>query len=306
MKLLQGLSVTSARVLLVLVSTFALFVWVESRSLAQAPQPSAGALAVTPLSPDHERALQPKDSFTECAKCPEMVVVPAGEFTMGSPPTGELDDATPQHKVTIARPFAVSKFEVTFDEWDACEADGDCKNVKDWRGWGRGRQPVINVSWDDAKRYVAWLSKFTGKTYRLLSEAEWEYAARAGTETVYSWGDEIGKNNANCDGCGSEWDGRQTAPVGSFAPNAFGLYDMQGNVAEWLEDIPHANYEGAPADGSAWTAEKNCTLCEWHGVRGGSYFDAPWQLRSASRGSWQDPQIGLPNGGFRIARTLTP
>ena len=133
-------------------------------------------------------------------------------------------------RLQFAKPFAVSKFEVTFDDWDACVAYGDCNPVVRDSGWGRGRQPVINVTWDDAQRYVAWLSRMTGRTYRLLSEAEWEYAARAGTQTAYSWGDEIGKGNANCHGCGSQWDRRQTAPVGSFAANAFGLYDMLGNV----------------------------------------------------------------------------
>ena len=142
---------------------------------------------------------------------------------------------------------------------------------------------MINLSWDDAKRYATWLSKVAGKTYRLLSEAEWEYAARAKSQTAYSWGDEIGKHKANCDDCGSEWD-RQTAPVGSFAPNAFGLYDMQGNVAEWVEDIPHTDYDGAPVDGSAWTAEENCNSCGGKVViivkRGGSYRHPPQELRS--------------------------
>ena len=113
---------------------------------------------------------------------------------------------------------------------------------------------MINVSWDDAKAYVAWLSKKTGKTYRLLTEAEYEYATRAGTQTAYPWGNDIGENNANCRGCGSQWDGKQTAPVGSFSPNGFGLYDMVGNVGQWTEDCYHDSYNGAPADGSAWTA----------------------------------------------------
>ena len=162
----------------------------------------------------------------------------------------------------------MSKFEVTFDEWDACVAYGDCDPRVSDSGWGRGRQPVINVTWDDAKRYVAWLSRMTGKPYRLLTEAEWEYAARAGTQTAYSWGDEIGKGNANCDGCGSQWDNKQTAPVGSFAANAFGLYDMHGNVWEWVEDCFHDNYEGAPDDGSAWTADGDCNS---RVLRGGSW-----------------------------------
>ena len=124
---------------------------------------------------------------------------------------------------------------MTFVEWDACAAHSDCSQVDD-HGWGHNRQPAINVSWDDAKRYVAWLSKITGKTHRLLTEAEYEYATRAGTKTAYPWGDAIGGNNANCAGCGSRWDVAQTAPVGSFAPNKFGLYDMVGNVWEWVED----------------------------------------------------------------------
>ena len=214
------------------------------------------------LSPDAERALKPGNSFRECAKdCPEMIVVPAGEFMMGSPANeeGRYPNEDLQHRVTIAGPFAVSKFEVTFDEWDACVAYGDCEPRVSDSGFGRGQKPVINVTWDDAQRYAAWLSKMTGKPYRLLSEAEWEYAARAGSNKRYSWGDEIGKGNANCRACGSEWDAKQTAPVGSFAANQFGLYDMHGNVWEWVEDCYHGNYEGAPTDGSAWTAGANCS-----------------------------------------------
>jgi formylglycine-generating enzyme required for sulfatase activity len=184
-----------------------------------------------------ERTLKPSEPFRECADCPEMIVVPAGDFMMGSPPTDKdrSNHEGPQHKVTIAQPFAVAKFEMTFAEWDMCADYGDCdRHIADER-WGRGRQPVINVGWDDAQQYVAWLSRLTGKPYRLLTEAEYEYAARASTTTAYSWGGEIGKGNANCDGCGSQWDGKQTAPVGSFAPNAFGLHDMAGNVWQWVQ-----------------------------------------------------------------------
>jgi hypothetical protein len=164
------------------------------------------------LSPDAERALKPGQAFRECAKdCPEMVVVPAGEFIMGSPPTEKdrLPDEGPQHRVAIARPFAVSKYDVTFVDWDACVSVGGCP--REGRAgdvdWGRDTRPVIYVSWDDAQQYVAWLSQMTGKPYRLLSDAEFEYAARAGTQTAYPWGDDIGKNNANCIGCGSQWTG---------------------------------------------------------------------------------------------------
>src|SRR5262249_7834856 len=159
----------------------------------------------------------------------------AGRFKMGSP-DDELDRSDsegPQHAVTVAKPLAVSKFEVTFDDWDACTAAFACAQVPDH--WGRGQMPVINVSWEDAKAYVAWLSQVTGKAYRLLSEAEWEYAARAGTTTRYSWGDDAVAGDANCDGCGGGWKLQQTAPAGTFKPNAFGLHDMHGNVWEWVE-----------------------------------------------------------------------
>ena len=257
------------------------------------------------LSPEAERALKPGDSFRECAKdCAEMVVVPAGSFMMGSPPTEkDRDDSEdPQHIVTIGKPFAVAKFALTFDEWDTCVAYGDCPQGISDNGWGRGQQPVINVTWDDAQRYVAWLSSMTGKPYRLLTEAEYEYATRAGTQTAYPWGDDIGKNNANCIGCGSKWDRRQAAPVGSFKPNAFGLYDMVGNVFEWVEDCVHNNYDGAPTDGLAWIEGGDCKN---RVDRGGAWFVTPGTLRSAFRygGAADGLMVGL---GFRVGRTLLP
>jgi formylglycine-generating enzyme required for sulfatase activity len=251
-----------------------------------------------------ERALKPGDSFKECAKdCPEMVVLPAGEFMMGSSAdeVDHYDNEGPLHRVTIAQPLAVSKFEITFEQWDACVAVGTCAQVPD-SNMGRGTQPVINVSWDHAQQYVAWFSKMTGRSYRLLSEAEWEYAARASTTTAYSWGDELGKKNANCNGCGSEWDSLRTAPVGSFPPNQFDLYDMHGNVWEWVEDCWHTNYEGAPNDGSAWTAQGDCNN---RVIRGGSWSAYSVGLRSALR-FWSSPDDHATDLGFRIARTLNP
>jgi formylglycine-generating enzyme required for sulfatase activity len=258
------------------------------------------------LTAAKEQALKPGDSFRECAKdCPEMVVVHAGAFMMGSPSDekGRFDNEGPQHKVAIAKPLAVAKYDVTFVEWDACVQVGGCpqEGRATDAGWGRKDRPVINVSWEDTKPYAAWLSRMTSKTYRLLTEAEWEYAARGGTRTAYFWGDEIGKNNANCNGCGSKWDGRQTAPVGSFAPNAFGLYDMSGNVLQWVEDCYHDNYNGAPEDGSAWITGD----CSYHVVRGGSWYVIPQDLRSANRyRGWP----GLRNNdlAFRVGRTLIP
>ena len=272
--------------------------------LAPTPAPAASTEAA-PLSPMQEKALKPKDTFKECANCPEMVVVPAGSFTRGSPTSepGHSADEGPQHTVTIARPFAVGRFAVTFDEWDACAADGGCNGYKPSdEGWGRGRRPVINVSWDDAKAYVAWLSKKTGKSYRLLSGAEYEYATRAGTQTAYPWGNAIGTNNANCHACGSQWDARQTAPVGSFAANGFGLYDMVGNVEVWMEDCYHDSYSGAPSDGSAWIEGADCSR---RIVRAGSWFFAPAFLRSAKR-YWFTTDYRLNYLCFRVARTLAP
>jgi formylglycine-generating enzyme required for sulfatase activity len=270
---------------------------------------------VHPLRVAQERALKVGEPFKECTNCPEMIVVPAGHFTMGSPrdEKGRSNVEGPQHPVTIAKPFAVSKFELTFSEWDTCAAHGDCgRDVSD--AWGRGQQPVINVSWDDAQRYVAWLSRITGKEYRLLSEAEYEYAARAGTQTAYPWGDDIKLNGvamANCKGC-SKWlasevydvlaqGAGKSIAVGSFAPNKFGLYDMVGNVWEWTEDCAHGSYEGAPTDGSPRTGAH----CMLRVARGGSWFNPviSGSLRSASRSS-NSPGARGNALGFRAARTL--
>ena len=211
------------------------------------------------LGPADEAALKPdpNKSFRECTPrqqgtdyCPDMIVIRAGPFLMGSPAS-----EPGQHTVAIAKPLAVSKYELTFAEWDTCATYGECaKGIID-NGFGRGQRPVINVSWDDAQTYVRWLSKMTGKTYRLLSEAEYEYATRAGTTTAYPWASDdpnslVGR--ANCDGCGGKWGNKQTAPVGQFPANEFGLYDMVGNVWEWVEDCYHENFKGSPpTDGSA-------------------------------------------------------
>jgi formylglycine-generating enzyme required for sulfatase activity len=230
-----------------------------------------------------------------------MVVLPIGKFMMGSPEGQGLNEERPQHVVMVAKPFAAGKYEVTFAEWDACVSAGACFRPSD-AGWGRGNTLVINVSWDNAHRYVDWLSRLTGKDYRLLSEAEWEYAARAGTTTAYAWGDEMGKGNANCNGCGSQWDNKQTAPVGSFKLNAFGFHDMHGNVWEWVEDVWHDNYQGAPTDAHPWIEDGARSL---RVVRGGSWVDNPGLLRSAYR-QRDDPGTGDTYSGFRVARTLGP
>jgi formylglycine-generating enzyme required for sulfatase activity len=232
--------------------------------------------------------------------CPIMIVVPPGKFIMGSPENDPDLDASerPQHEVTIKEPFAVSKFEVTFEDWDACVAALACRRAPD--SWGRVNMPVINVSWSDAKQYVSWLSQLSGKEYRLLTEAEWEYAARAGSMTRYFWGDDPGNGNANCDGCGSQWDLQRTAPAGSFKPNAFGLYDMQGNVWQWVEDSWHATYDGAPTDGSAWLLGGDPS---YRVIRGGSWRNETSLIRAAVRAR-RNINVRFDTLGFRVARTL--
>ena len=249
------------------------------------------------------RALQrPGRRFKDCAECPLMIGVPAGSFTMGSP-SGEYgrdSDEGPQHLVRIGYGFAVGVYEVTFSEWEACVSDGGCNGYRpDDRGWGRGNRPVINVSWEDAESYVGWLSAKTGESYRLLSESEWEYVARAGTETKYSWGNEIGDNLGNCYGCGSRWDYEQTATVGSYSANSFGLYDVHGNVWEWVQDCYNDNYRRAPSDGSAWESGD----CSERVLRGGCWFDKPSLLRSAGRGRLTTGRRGSFIG-FRVARSF--
>ena len=260
------------------------------------------------LTATAERALKPGDSFRECSKdafCPAMIVVPAGAFKMGSPETeaGRFPNEGPQHDVAIARPFAVSKFDVTFDDWDACVSVGGfggCPDVDD-STYGRESKPLINASWIEAQKYVTWLAGVTGKPYRLLTEAEWEYAARAGARTAYSWGADIVAGYANCLSCGSKWDNHETSPVGSFSANAFGLYDMAGDVWQWVQDCTHRDYNKAPTDGSEWAGGD----CNEHIVRGGSWLAEPPFLRSAFR-------VGLATDehnsdlGFRVARALSP
>lgn len=254
--------------------------------------------------PDGAAAQSAGSVFRDCADCPEMVAIPAGSFFMGSPKNenGHLESESPVHRVRIARPFALGRYAVTFDEWGACVAGGGCSGYHPAdKGWGRGRRPVINVSWNDAQTYVQWLSRKTGKSYRLPAESEWEYAARAGTTTARFWGDAIGRNNANCDGCGSQWDNKQTAPVGSFAPNRFGLYDMVGNVGQWMADCNHYTYSGAPSDGLAWTSGD----CSSRVLRGCSWYGLPDSARSAFRG-WNASGNRHTVIGFRVARTITP
>ncbi len=258
------------------------------------------------------QSVQPGESFRDCENCPEVIVVPAGSFLMGS----GLEDAArlpaeePQHQVTIASPFAIGIYEVTFDEWDACVAEGGCDKYSPRdQGYGRGSQPVINVHFGDAENYLAWLSDKTGQTYRLPSEAEWEYAARADTTTPSSYGTDltsVGDGNvlrvapgqtAHAALLNVSSEGR-TVPVGSYAPNPWGLYDVHGNVAEFTADCWNRDHAGAPADGSARTDGD----CEERAFRGGSWVTAPHTTRSAFRDN--NPQLRFIDQGFRVVREL--
>jgi len=262
----------------------------------------AASLAIA--DPASDRRYEPGETFRDCAKCPEMVVVPAGSFTMGSPQSekGRTYYEGPQHRVTFSQPFAVGKYAVTFDEWDACVDDGGCNGYKPSDAdWGRGKRPVVNVSWNDAQAYISWLKRKTGRDYHLLSEAQREYVTRAGTTTPFWWGSTISADQANYTH-GGEAKSRyryQTAPVDAFQPNPWGLYQVHGNVYEWTEDCWKDNYSNAPTDGSAWTSEN----CVSRVVRGGSWETFPRYLRSAYR----DRYIAVNRStryGFRVARTL--
>lgn len=289
----------------------------------------------TPEISQEETATNPSTrTFRDCNSCLEMIASPAGSFLMGSPDHERWrnDDEGPQHRVTIETPFALGRYEVTRGQFSqfVLEASYDVEachywdnEIDDWiedgdRGWRdpgfdqTDDHPVVCVSWYDAQAYVDWLSRKAGKTYRLPSEAEWEYAVRAGTTTPYFWGRERHASCLYANGL-SEEDAKengfsrsashckdryaQTAPVGSFRANGFGLYDMAGNVWEWVEDVKHSNYKDAPKDGSVWTAERD----GWRVNRGGSWVFGPFDLRSANRRS-REPEKRFYGTGFRVAR----
>ena len=280
---------------------------------AAVPASAAPAGAETAANKRLALAKQPgkvfRDTLGSGGEGPEMVVLPTGRFRMGDLNGDGYSNEKPVRTVTISRPIAMSKYEVTFRQYDRfAQAEG--RAMPDDRGWGRGNRPVIDVSQKDAQAYAQWLSAQTGKDYRLPSEAEWEYAARAGTTTKYSWGNRITHEDANygkdqC--CGGLASGRDrwvnTSPVGSFAANPFGLYDMHGNVYEWVEDCWHDNYEGAPTNGSAWMT--GCDGDLRAAVRGGSWYYNPRNLRSAYRiRGWPSSRyIGI---GFRLVQDINP
>lgn len=263
---------------------------------AAAPQPVQSKPVSQVTEPSRGKNLLPGVTFRDCSFCPEMVVVPAGSFRMGN---NDRADESPQVEVTFAEPFAMSRFEITFEEWDACAAGGGCGTyIPDDSGWGRGKQPATNISWNDARAYVFWLSGRTGKSYRLPSEAEWEYAAQAGSTKRFPWGNDIGPGIANY---GTIYE--KTLPVGSFDANAFGLYDVIGNVAEWVSDCyaadayrSHANYP-APVG----SLDDPCKRVK----RGGSWTSRtrPDLIRTSRRWS-SSPDGRYKFNGFRVVRAI--
>jgi formylglycine-generating enzyme required for sulfatase activity len=251
--------------------------------------------------------------FSDCPGCPSMVVVPAGSFVMGSPETevGRRKYEGPQRTVTIGSPFAVGRFEVTSDEWGACVADGGCDRDVPKEGYSSygdtSKKPMVNVTWGDAQAYVSWLTRKTGQPYRLLSEAEWEYAARAGTTTPFSFGSTISTSQANYNnyytygtGVKGEYRPKETTEVGSFPPNAWRLYEMHGNASEWTQDCWNKNYRRAPNDGSAWTTGD----CSMRVIRGGMWDSDPELIRSAHRG-YSGASDRIRSIAFRVARTIS-
>lgn len=284
---------------------------------------AANALLVSnTVSSDNTKPTKADTVFQDCQACPEMVVIPPGTFMMGAdrdPRTRHL--TTPIHEVTIAYSFAVGRFEITFDEWDACVADGGCggytpthigwERKSDLHTWGRSGYPVFKVSWDHIQTYLEWLNNKAGGGYRLLSEAEWEYMARAGTTTKYSTGDMITneqakflvKGTSHARQTGS-WE-KKTMPVGSYPPNAFGVYDVHGNVAETINDCWHPSYDGAPKDGSVWTTGSDC---KGRMKRGGNWGNTARIISSTHRGDGAG--VGAKHRfstsyGFRVAKTLS-
>jgi formylglycine-generating enzyme required for sulfatase activity len=256
------------------------------------PQLRQAASTPTPTPP---LTRQPGDVIRDCASCPEMIVLPGGLFLMGSPATeaGRARDEGPQREVSIA-PFAIGKYEITFAQWDACLAGGGCNGFSPPdRGWGRGNRPVTGVSWEDAQAYLDWLNtQAGGLRYRLASEAEWEYAARAGQTGAYTYGPRVTATQAT-------FRARQTTPVGEHEANAFTLFDMHGNVGEWVEDCYAPTYELAPIDGAAVQSDE----CGRRVYRGGGYTDQATVLRAAARRA-AAPALRQPSVGFRVVRTL--
>jgi formylglycine-generating enzyme required for sulfatase activity len=268
------------------------------------PKPEPAPVEATPQvepAPKIEQVAAPVVRITpgalkDCEFCPDLVNLPAGSFAMGSQ-DGHWSER-PVHRVTLAKPFALGKYEVTVSEWQACVVAGACQSMPAMQNIAPD-SPVHNVSWNEIEGYLKWLRETTGKNYRLPTEAEWEYAARAGTKTRYWWGEVIGVGNANCEDCGGDWDRKTPARVGTLNANPFGLHAMNGGVMEWVADCWMQDYEGAPSDGSAQLSGD----CTQRVLRGGSWRNDQSYATVSSRLSY-DASVRYYTNGFRVARDL--
>jgi formylglycine-generating enzyme required for sulfatase activity len=271
-----------------------------AKPAASAKKSSAAKLAAaedaepSPPPPPGEAAA--KGEVKDCASCPQLVSLSPGTFTMGSNSSDPSEK--PAHRATLGHPFAIGKYEVTVEEWNACVEAGACQRVGQYAS-PNPKAPIRDVSWDDAQQYLKWLGTSSGKTYRLPSEAEWEYAARGGTATRYWWGDQMATGKANCKDCGPPWQIEGPANVGSFAPNPYGLYDMNGSVWEWVADCWHNSYKEAPADGTVWD-QPNCSM---RVIRGGSWRESAPYMVSSTRFKY-DASVRHSQNGFRVARDM--
>lgn len=262
-----------------------------------APPSRPGTTASGSVSVTGERKpVEVTGEIRDCPVCPVLVSLPAGSFTMGSNSSDPAEK--PPHHVTISQPFAIGRYEVTVEQWNACVDTGGCDRITTVANSAK-TAPIRDVSWDDAQQYVGWLSKTTGKTYRLPTEAEWEYAARGGTASAFWWGDQMRKGTANCKDCGDPWSQDAPANVGSFAANPVGLYDVNGSVWEWVRDCWHSSYKNAPVDGRSWEEAS----CGARVIRGGSWREGASYMVSSTRFKYS-ASVRQSQNGFRVARDM--
>jgi formylglycine-generating enzyme required for sulfatase activity len=262
---------------------------------ADAP-PAAAAPAEPARAASAPSSLQKAGTdIRDCPACPVLAVIAPGAFTMGSNSSDPSEK--PPRRVVVEAPFAIGRTEVTVEQWNACVEAGACPRTSDTAR--APNTPARDISWDDAQLYVKWLTKVSGKPYRLPTEAEWEYAARGGTTSRYAWGDDMRRGSANCKDCGDPWQADGPAPVASFTANAYGLHDMNGSVWEWVEDCWHSTYKNAPADARAWTE----SFCPVHVIRGGSWRDGASYMPTTTRFKY-DGSVRHSQNGFRVARDM--
>lgn len=268
------------------------------KAAVKPPSPKPKVPVQAPPVTGNGGATGPLASIKDCPACPVLVVLPGGAFNMGNNSSDPSEK--PAHQVNLRAPYALGKYEVTVDQWNACVEAAACPRIPSSVA-ASGNRPMRDVSWDDAQVYLKWLGGLSGRTYRLPTEAEWEFAARAGTSTRYWWGEQMKPGNSSCKECGLPWTSDGPPAVGSFAANPFGLFDMNGSVWEWVADCWHSTYKGAPSDGSAWD-EPNC---QSRVIRGGSWREGGGYMMSTTRFKY-DATVRQSQNGFRVARSVHP